>query len=148
VPEHNRTRALKNPRTTARNESRDGRVPPPDAQAAFCFRCSASKRTPFLHTRKPLQRPASLEIARYKAKRNHYLGQLQTARDFAWGTMAPKRIAGSRALAALRGRPRIGTARARNHRDRPTLSGPPPFLNSHESWAAGIRRRLRRLGQR
>src|ERR1700687_5207003 len=39
---------LKNQPAIARNESRDGLSP--DAQAACCFRCSASKRTPFFQT--------------------------------------------------------------------------------------------------
>src|ERR1700688_4360797 len=39
---------LKNQPAIARNESRDGLSP--DAQAACCFRCSASKLTPFFQT--------------------------------------------------------------------------------------------------
>src|ERR1700674_6104568 len=39
---------LENQPAIARNESRDGLST--DAQAACCFRCSASKRTPFFHT--------------------------------------------------------------------------------------------------
>ena len=39
---------LENQTAIARNESRDGLST--DAQAACCFRCSASKRTPFFQT--------------------------------------------------------------------------------------------------
>ena len=45
---HPRTRASGEPTAIARNESRDGLST--DAQAACCFRCSASKRTPFFQT--------------------------------------------------------------------------------------------------
>ena len=45
---HPRTRASGEPTGHRRDESRDGLFP--DAQAACCFRCSASKPTPFFQT--------------------------------------------------------------------------------------------------
>src|ERR1700687_4522121 len=45
---HPRTRAFAEPTAIVRNESEDGLST--DAQAACCFRCSASKRTPFFQT--------------------------------------------------------------------------------------------------
>ena len=48
---HPRTRASQEPKGHAGDESRNGRVLT-DAQAACCFRCWASKRTPFFQTSK------------------------------------------------------------------------------------------------
>src|ERR1700687_3563252 len=45
---HPRTRASAEPTAIVRNESEDGLST--DAQAACCFKCSASKRTPFFQT--------------------------------------------------------------------------------------------------
>src|SRR6266481_3210119 len=44
--------------------SKDG--PPPDAQAACCFRCSASKRTPFFHTSKVMAAILRASVRRAK----------------------------------------------------------------------------------
>src|ERR1700720_2061166 len=84
----------KNHRPSPRNESRDGFSP--DAQAACCFRCSASKLTPFFQTIKVMA-----AILRASVRRA-IVGFIPRATKPAWNSWNGPGTAAARGAAPLK----------------------------------------------
>src|ERR1700687_4912797 len=91
---HPRTRASGESTAIARNESRDG--PSTDAQAACCFKYSASKRTPFFQTIKVMA-----AILRASVRRA-MVGFIPRATKAAWNSWNGPGTAAARVAAPLK----------------------------------------------
>src|SRR3984957_9854152 len=91
---HPRTRASAEPTAIVRNESEDGLST--DAQAACCFKYSASKRTPFFQTIKVM---AAILRARV---RRAIVGFIPLATKAAWNSWNGPGTAAARVAAPLK----------------------------------------------